>query len=135
MTQDTAISQETPRAAAAREPSLTAGIRWQEPVRPGFTNCLGRAPCAPGTFLQVAAMDPWLNLTLLGMEAQRVIWLRMVKLAAGGPKAKREAQRMVWEKMFAGANAAAQMALGANADKIVRGYRKKVRANRRRLSK
>ena len=43
----------------------------------------------------------WYNLTMLAAESQRVIWLRSMKLAAGGAKAKREARLMMTEKMAA----------------------------------
>jgi hypothetical protein len=32
----------------------------------------------------------WLNVAMLAAESQRVIWLRMMKLSAGGPAAARE---------------------------------------------
>lgn len=73
------------------------------------------------------------NLAMLTMEAQQVIWLRTMKLAAGGTAAQREATRMVSEKMAAGMKASAQIATGASADKVIRGYRSKTRANLRRL--
>ena len=44
----------------------------------------------------------WLNLLSLGAEASQVVWLRSIKVAAGGPAAKREARRMVTEKVIAG---------------------------------
>ena len=79
---------------------------------------------------------------LLALEAQQVIALRMMKLALGGPKAKREAERMVSEKVAA-ANRAARISVAAalageadaGADRVVRMLRQKVRANRRRLLK
>jgi hypothetical protein len=44
----------------------------------------------------------WFGLTLdavlLGFETQRVMGLRLAKIAAGGPAAQVEAQRMVMEK-------------------------------------
>jgi hypothetical protein len=73
------------------------------------------------------------NLAMLSMEAQQVIWLRTMKLAAGGPAAQQEATRMVAEKVAAGIKASAQIATGASADKVIRGYRSKTRANLRRL--
>jgi hypothetical protein len=39
--------------------------------------------------------------TWLGLEAQRVILLRMIAMAAGGSRAQAEAQRMISEKLFA----------------------------------
>ncbi|MGO4839583.1 hypothetical protein AB4144_45790 [Rhizobiaceae sp. 2RAB30] len=77
----------------------------------------------------------WLNMMMLGFEAQQVIWLRTLRLAAGGKLGKREARRMAVEKVVAGAQAAESVATGAKAESVVRGYRKKVRANWRRLSR
>ena len=52
------------------------------------------------------------DLALAGFEAQRVIALRLAKLAAGGPAADREARRMVTEKIAASTEAAATLATG-----------------------
>ena len=79
----------------------------------------------------------------LGAEAWAVIALRMTKLALGGAAAQRERQRMVSEKVAAAAEAqiAAGLALAANGRRRAAGkkalavYRKRVRANRRRLSR
>lgn len=75
-----------------------------------------------------------LDTTLLAFEAQAVIGLRMAKLAAGGTAAQAEAQRMVSEKVVAAGEAAMQLATGASTGAVVAGYRRKVRANHRRLS-
>ncbi|ACL57083.1 hypothetical protein [Methylobacterium nodulans] len=75
------------------------------------------------------------DMTLLGLEAQTVIGLRLAKIALGGPAAVAEAQLMVTEKVAAAGEAAVQVATGGSAHKVVRGYRKKVRANKRRLHK
>jgi len=80
--------------------------------------------------------DVW----LLGFEATNVIALRMMRLAAGGPLADAEAQRMVREKMLALWTLQSRAMIGAwTAPKVARGslrhYRKVVRANRRRLSR
>ncbi len=82
---------------------------------------------------------PWWQLgidtALLGLEAQAVIGLRLTKLAAGGAAAQAEAQRMVSEKILAAGEAAMQIASGASTGAVVAGYRRKVRANHRRLSR
>ena len=88
--------------------------------------------------------NPWVGLSLdawaLSAEASAVIGLRMMKLVAGGVAAEAEAQRMVSEKVEA-ALALQALALrgglgvtthGAAAKSIAH-YRRKVRANRRRL--
>jgi hypothetical protein len=77
----------------------------------------------------------WINLVMLAAESQQVIWLRTMRLAAGGAKAKSEARRMVHEKVLAAGREGGRMALGASADSVVKRYRKKVRANARRLSR
>lgn len=90
--------------------------------------------------------DPWTSLAFdtwaLGVEASAVIGLRMMKLAAGGAAAQAEAQRMVSEKVVAGLTLpmlAATGQLGASAPAVASGslthLRRKVRANRRRLSR
>ena len=76
-----------------------------------------------------------LNVTLLMMEAQQVIWLRCLRLASGGTVAEAEAARMVTEKLAANGNAAAAILGGAHADQVIHGYRRKVRANLRRLQR
>ena len=81
--------------------------------------------------------DAW----LLGLEASSVIALRTLKLAAGGAAASAEAQRMVREKLEAGLALQKLTLTGklgrtaqGSAAKTIRHYRRKVRANRRRLS-
>ena len=81
---------------------------------------------------------PWLRLasdtTLLALEAQTVIGLRPGQIAMGrGTLA--ENQLMVTEKMLAFAQAATTMTLGGSAHQVVKGYRKKVQANSRRLKR
>jgi hypothetical protein len=91
-------------------------------------------------------VDPWLRIGLdawsLGLEASTVIALRALKIAAGGPAAALETQRMVDEKIEAALalqTKALTGGLGATASsaaaKTLTHYRRKVRANRRRLSK
>ena len=79
---------------------------------------------------------PWLRLasdtTLLALEAQTVIGLRLGQIAMGRGSLA-ENQLMVSEKVLAWAEAAATVATGGSPDQVVRGYRKKVRANTRRL--
>jgi hypothetical protein len=83
--------------------------------------------------------DSWLRLGLdtvrLGLEAQTVVALRLAKLSLGGAAAQIEAQRMVTEKVEAAAEAAMTLATGGTAERVVRDYRRKVRANALRLSR
>lgn len=91
----------------------------------------------PGSaFANLAAQS-----TMLALEAQQVIALRLAKLAKGGPESPLEASLMVTEKMLAMQESGALLLKGAlhgkhnlNAQEILQLYRKKVRANRRRLS-
>ena len=75
-----------------------------------------------------------MDTTMLVLESQAVIGLRMAKLAAGGTAAQAEAQRMVGEKIAAAGEAAMLIAAGGSTQRVVSGYRRKVRANRRRLT-
>ena len=51
----------------------------------------------------------WYDATMLSFEAQRVIGLRMMKLAGGGKNAQAEANRMVMEKIAASMSIAATL--------------------------
>jgi hypothetical protein len=91
--------------------------------------------------------NPWFDVALkaiqLGVEAQSVIALRMARLAAGGALAQSEAQRMVMEKFAAVAEVQTAVAAGflnGHEDHVVAGkalgaFKKRVRANQRRLSR
>jgi hypothetical protein len=83
------------------------------------------------------ATDAW----LLGFEAAGVVGLRAVALAAGDATARREAQRMIEEKATAAFELHALAWRGAfgltpplTPRKALAHYRRKVRANRRRLT-
>jgi hypothetical protein len=91
-------------------------------------------------------MNPWFRIGMaawsLGVEASSVIALRTLKIAAGGAAADAEARRMIGEKVEAGL-ALQTLALtgglgvtphGAAGRTLVH-FRRKVRANRRRLVK
>ena len=78
----------------------------------------------------------------LAAEAQTVIGLRMIKLAAGDTAAVKEAQLMVTEKMLAAAEVQTRFladtlsgAGHAAPRRALAHYRRKVRANRRRLAR
>jgi hypothetical protein len=78
----------------------------------------------------------WMKLAMetnrLAVESQMVIWTRVSQIALGrGTPA--ESLLMVTEKVAAFAEASATMAAGGSAHKVVKGYRKRVRANVRRL--
>jgi flagellar biosynthesis regulator FlbT len=92
-------------------------------------------------------LNPWIALAFkaaqMTAEAQSVIALRMLRLAAGGSRMEAETTRMVTEKIAAAAEAnvaAAVAALGGRshhviANKALKVIRKRVRANKRRLSR
>jgi hypothetical protein len=82
-------------------------------------------------------MDAW----LLTIEASSVIALRMLKATNGGAAAEVEASRMVSEKIEAGLALQAKAMTGGlgstahgAASKVITHYRRKVKANRRRLT-
>ena len=77
----------------------------------------------------------WYNATMLSAEAQHVIGLRMMKIAMGGSNAQTEAHRMVTEKMAASVRATATLLTGGTVDSVIVDYRRRVRANYRRLSR
>lgn len=83
-------------------------------------------------------MFGWWTLTMdtamLALESQQVIGMRLAMLATGGLDAQAEAERMVTEKIAAAGEAALLVATGGTAAGVVAGYRRKVRANARRLS-
>ena len=89
--------------------------------------------------------NPWfrfgVNAWSLGTDASSVIALRTLKIAAGGVAAEVEACRMVSEKIETGLALQALALTGglgltasSAATKMLRQYRRKVRANRRRLA-
>lgn len=77
----------------------------------------------------------WNDMFMLGIEAQQVVWLRAMKIADGGKAAEREARMMVSEKVAAASSAGLSLATGKSVGSVVKGYRRKVKANRRRLSR
>jgi len=86
-------------------------------------------------------LDIGLDAWMLGAEAATVIALRSTRLAMGGSLAWQEAERMVTEKgaaNFALGMALARGRMGTSAEGIADGavahYRRRVRANRRRLT-
>jgi hypothetical protein len=82
---------------------------------------------------------PFFNLArdaaLLSLEAQAVIGLRLGQMALGDPRAGIEARRMVSEKVTAAIEAPATLAMGGSAHQVIRGYRRHVKANVRRLTR
>jgi hypothetical protein len=92
------------------------------------------------------ARNPWLRIGFdawsLGLEASSVIGLRTLRIAAGGPAGDAEARRMISEKVDAAVELQTKMIAGmpsltaaSATSKALTHYRRKVRANRRRLSR
>ena len=90
--------------------------------------------------------NPWLMLAAeaaqLGFDAQHVVALRIMRWATGGASGHAEAQRMMTEKsaalleaQFAAAGALAGGKSAVVARKVLAVYRRRVRANKRRLSR
>jgi len=77
----------------------------------------------------------------LGFESSAVIALRSAKIAQGGTAAMTEANRMVIEKIEAAVEAQTKLMTGAFGGpgtapaRLVRHYRNRVSANRRRLGR
>lgn len=91
-------------------------------------------------------LNPWLDIGLdawrLATEASAVIGLRMLRIAAGGPAGDAEARLMVSEKVAAGLELQAKAVRGGlgvsptdAAARTLNHYRRKVKANRRRLQR
>jgi hypothetical protein len=95
----------------------------------------------------IRAWNEWCALSLqtarLGWEAQGVIAIRLMRLAAQGSGSKTEARRMITEKAAALAEAqaatVAAIVTGGEsrrvAKKVLGVYQKRVRANKRRLTR
>lgn len=95
--------------------------------------------------MKASQQGDWLTIGMeawfLAAEASAVVVLRGAALAMGGGPAYREAQLMVTEKAEAHAELGMALAtgkLGSSPESVTRGavahYRKRVRANRQRLS-
>jgi hypothetical protein len=83
-----------------------------------------------------AGWDAW----TLGMESSAVIGLRVARIAMGGPGASAEASRMMLEKLDSAVELQTALVTGrlgatplASTQKTLRHYRRKVKANRKRL--
>jgi len=90
-----------------------------------------------------SSLKLWSDAWQMGLDAPRVIAMRLTRIAAGGAKAEVECRRMVSEKIAAGAaaHAAAAKALAsgkgveAAAALALAPVKRVVRANHRRLSR
>ena len=78
-------------------------------------------------------MALWYSATMLGIEANQVVGLRLLKLSGGGLDARDEAALMVYEKMWAAIEAGTTLAFGGPLGAVVGRYREHVGANTVRL--
>ena len=78
-------------------------------------------------------MRMWWDFLEANMEMQRVVSLRLLKIAQGGSEAAQETRRMISEKVDASAEAALTLATGGTPAQVMKRYRSIVRANEKRL--
>jgi hypothetical protein len=77
---------------------------------------------------------PWYTILMLGLESNRVIGLRLMKLAGGARAAQDEARLMLSEKVNASFEAGAVLMQGGGVLSVVDRYREHVAENSDRLS-
>ncbi len=82
---------------------------------------------------EVEVIDFWHEASALLVQSQRVIGLRMAKLALGGQGARDEAFEMVEEKVKASVDAIQMVLSGVSGHAILAHYNGLVAANLRRL--
>ncbi|MBN4097887.1 MULTISPECIES: hypothetical protein [Methylobacterium] len=78
--------------------------------------------------------NPFFSSLMLAFEAQRVIELRLVRLAWGGSEGLAEVQSMVIEKVHAAGEAMTTLMFGGSPETVIARYREHVAANTKRLS-
>jgi hypothetical protein len=78
--------------------------------------------------------NPFVAIALLGIEASRVITLRVMKIAKGGREARNEAFLMIDEKVLAALEACASLFAGHGPEAVINRYRELVAANAKRLA-
>lgn len=78
-------------------------------------------------------LNPLYAAFLLAVEAQKVIELRLVRIAWGGAEAQAEMVSMVSEKVVAAMEATNTLMAGGTQGEIVARYRERVADNTRRL--
>lgn len=71
---------------------------------------------------------------MLAVEAQKVIELRLVRIAWGGAEGQAELQSMVAEKINAAMEAAGTLMMGGSPAMVIDRYREHVAANTKRLT-
>ena len=77
---------------------------------------------------------PGYEATMLALEANSVIGLRLMKIAHGGVDAVQEVNLMVQEKVDAAAEAMTTLVGGGTVETVLAGYRRRVAFNAERLA-
>ena len=78
--------------------------------------------------------NPIFSSIMLAIESQRVIELRMIRLAWGGREGRAEMQSMVVEKVQAAGEAMTTLMLGGSPERVIARYREHVAFNIKRLT-
>lgn len=78
--------------------------------------------------------NPFHSTMMLAYEAQKVIEMRLVRIAWGGQEGMDEVTSMVTEKVHAGIEAAGTLMMGGSPESVIERYRELVADNTRRLS-
>jgi hypothetical protein len=78
--------------------------------------------------------NPFFSSMMLAFESQKVIELRLVRLAWGGREGMAEMHSMVAEKIQASIEAAGTLMMGGSPEVVVARYREHVAENTKRLS-
>ncbi len=79
-------------------------------------------------------LNPFFAAFLLAVEAQKVIELRLVRIAWGGAEGQAEMVSMVGEKVVAAMEATTTLMTGGSAEQVVARYRELVADNTQRLT-
>lgn len=77
---------------------------------------------------------PWYSATMLAIEANGVMVLRLLRLSEGGKEAWSEAELMVSEKVDALIEAGGSLCGGGSPSMVIGRYREHVAANAKRLT-
>jgi len=82
---------------------------------------------------ETSMLNPFCAAFMLALEAQKVMELRLVRIAWGGADARSEMMSMVGEKVVAAMEAANTVMAGGSHDQVLARYRELVADNTRRL--
>jgi hypothetical protein len=82
---------------------------------------------------ETSMLNPFCAAFMLALEAQKVMELRLVRIAWGGADARSEMMSMVGEKVVAAMEAVNTVMAGGSHDQVLARYRELVADNTRRL--